>query len=288
MVGGRGVRLADESAVGEAELFVCVDVDAGATEALVRQASAIQREWLDPKLVSIRDEVTFDPRSQRVVAVRQTCWDDLVLDEVALAHVPEERIAAALAEAAAKDLDRVFPKDDDLKNYLERVRALGEWMPELALPAVDDEQLKTLLLALCQGCRSFDDLRRAPWLQWIKSLFTPAQLQAVEREAPERLTVPSGNRVTIQYKAGKRPVLAVRIQELFGLAETPKIAGGRVPLLMHLLAPNMRPQQVTDDLQSFWNKTYQQVRKDLRARYPKHAWPEDPWNAPPQRRPGRK
>jgi ATP-dependent helicase HrpB len=83
-------------------------------------------------------------------------------------------------------------------------------------------------------------------------------------------------------------VLAVRIQELFGLAETPRIAAGRVPLLMHLLAPNMRPQQVTDDLKSFWNNTYQQVRKDLRARYPKHAWPEDPWNAPPQRRPGRK
>jgi ATP-dependent helicase HrpB len=161
-------------------------------------------------------------------------------------------------------------------------------MPELELPPLDDDQLKGLLPALCQGCRSFDDVRRAPWLQWIKSLFSHSQLQAVEREAPERITVPSGKRVTVQYKAGKRPVLAVRIQELFGLAETPRIAGGRVPLLMHLLAPNMRPQQVTDDLKSFWNNTYQQVRKDLRARYPKHAWPEDPWNAPPQRRPGRK
>ncbi len=116
---------------------------------------------------------------------------------------------------------------------------------------------------------------------------TQSQLQSVEREAPERLAVPSGSRVTIQYKAGKRPVLAVKIQELFGLAETPRIAGGRVPILLHLLAPNMRPQQVTDDLKSFWNNTYQQVRKDLRARYPKHAWPEDPWNAPPQRRPGK-
>jgi ATP-dependent helicase HrpB len=156
------------------------------------------------------------------------------------------------------------------------------------LPPLDEGQLVGLLPALCQGCRSFDDLRRAAWLQWIKSLLTQPQLQAVEREAPERLTVPSGNRVGIQYKAGKRPVLAVRIQELFGLAETPRIAGGRVPVLMHLLAPNMRPQQVTDDLKSFWNNTYQQVRKDLRARYPKHSWPEDPWNAPPQRRPGKK
>jgi len=288
MVGGRGVKLADESAVGEAGLFVCVDVDAGIAEALVRQASAVKREWLDPKLVSVRDDVTFDGRSGRVVALRRTCWDDLVLDEVPLSHIPDDMMAAALAAAAADDLERAIPRDDDLKDFLERVRSLREWMPELQLPPVDDEQLKSLLVPLCQGCRSFDDLQRAPWLQWVKSLFTPAQLQVVDREAPERLAVPSGSRVAIQYKAGKRPVLAVRIQELFGLAETPRIAGGRVPLLLHLLAPNMRPQQVTDDLKSFWNNAYQQVRKDLRARYPKHAWPEDPWNAPPQRRPGKK
>lgn len=288
MVGGRGVKLAVESAVTEAKLFICVDVDAGGSEALVRQASGVEREWLDPKLLEVRDEVTFDSRSGRVAAVRRTCWDDLVLDEVALAHIPDDKLAGALATAAAEDLERVFPRDDDLRNYLERVRWLREPMPELELPPLDEGQLVGLLPALCQGCRSFDDLRRAPWLQWIKSLLTQPQLQAVEREAPERLPVPSGNRVGIQYKAGKRPVLAVRIQELFGLAETPRIAGGRVPVVMHLLAPNMRPQQVTDDLKSFWNNTYQQVRKDLRARYPKHSWPEDPWNAPPQRRPGRK
>ncbi|HLJ10739.1 MAG TPA: ATP-dependent helicase HrpB [Planctomycetaceae bacterium] len=288
MVGGRGVRLGWTSAVTEAELFVCVDVDAGDSEALVHQASAVAREWLDPRWLTSRDEVTFDRRSGRVAAVRRTCWDDLVLDEVSLAHIPDEQIAAALAAAAAADLDQVLPKDNDLRTYLERVRSLREWMPELQLPALDDAQLAALLPAVCQGCRSFDDVRRAPWLHWIKTMLTPAQLQAIDREAPERLSVPSGSRVAIQYKAGKRPVLAARIQELFGLAQTPRIAGGRVPLLMHLLAPNMRPQQVTDDLTSFWNKAYQQVRKDLRARYPKHAWPEDPWNALPQRRPGKK
>src|SRR5262249_33565287 len=197
-------------------------------------------------------DVTFDARSSRVVALRRTCWDDLVLDEAALAHVSDDQMAGALAVAAAKDLDQVLPKDDNLRNYLERVRSLREWMPELELPPIDDEQLKGLLPPLCQGCRSFDDLKRAPWLQWIRTLMTQRQFQAVEREAPERLAVPSGSRVTIQYKAGKRPVMAVRIQELFGLAETPRIAGGRVPVLMHLLVPNMRPQQVTDDLKSFW------------------------------------
>ncbi|MSR57477.1 MAG: DEAD/DEAH box helicase [Planctomycetaceae bacterium] len=288
MVGGRGVRLAVESAVTDAPLFVCVSVDAGRTESLVRQASAIRREWLDPQLLATRDDVAFDRRSGRVTALRRTCWDDLVLDEVALSHVSAEQISSALAKAAAEDIERVLPKAGSVRDYIERVRWLDEWMPELQLPKLDDQQLKTLLSGLCQGRRTLDDVRSAPWLDWIKGLMTPTQLQALEREAPERLIVPSGNRIAIEYKVGKRPVLAVRIQELFGLAETPRIASGRVPILLHLLAPNSRPQQVTDDLKSFWNNAYQQVRKDLRARYPKHAWPEDPWNAVPQRRPNRK
>jgi ATP-dependent helicase HrpB len=110
----------------------------------------------------------------------------------------------------------------------------------------------------------------------------------VEREAPERLPVPSGSRPALRYEVGRPPVLAVRIQEVFGLRETPRVAAGRVRVLLHLLAPNHRPQQVTDDLASFWANTYPQVRKELRARYPKHAWPEDPWSATPERRPRRK
>ena len=288
MVGGRGVALSPESAVAESELFLCVDVDAGTSEAQVRSASAVERNWLDRQLLEEREEVVFDPRSSRVTAFRRTYWDDLVLDEVPLGHVSDEKISAALATAAAADFGRVFPKEGDVKDFVDRAESLREWMPEQNLPSLNAERLAELLPGLCQNCRTFDDLRRAPWLQWIKSLYTPAQLQLIDREAPEKIGVPSGNRVAVQYKPGRRPVLAVRIQELFGLAETPRIAGGRIPLLMHLLAPNMRPQQVTDDLKSFWNNTYQQVRKDLRARYPKHSWPEDPWNSPPQRRPGKK
>src|SRR5206468_11637529 len=115
-----------------------------------------------------------------------------------------------------------------------------------------------------------------------------AQYQAIEREAPERLPVPSGSRIALRYEVGRPPILAVRIQEVFGLRETPRIAAGRVRVLMHLLAPNYRPQQVTDDLASFWANTYAQVRKELRARYPKHAWPEDPAHAAPEHRPRRR
>jgi len=131
-------------------------------------------------------------------------------------------------------------------------------------------------------------LRRAQWLDAMRGLFSWQQLQTIEREAPERIEVPSGSRVTVQYEDGRPPVLAVRIQEVFGLKETPRVAGGRVPVLMHLLAPNMRVTQVTDDLASFWANAYVMVRKDLRARYPKHSWPEDPYTAEPQKRPRRK
>jgi len=114
-------------------------------------------------------------------------------------------------------------------------------------------------------------------------LFTWLQLQRLERDAPAAITVPSGREVELIYERGKSPILAAKIQELFGLTDTPRIAGGAVKVLVHLLAPNRRPQQVTDDLASFWAKTYSVIRKELRGRYPKHDWPEDPTTAIPSR-----
>jgi ATP-dependent helicase HrpB len=122
----------------------------------------------------------------------------------------------------------------------------------------------------------------------MTGLFTWQQLQMIDREAPERIEVPSGSRIAVQYEEDRPPILAVRIQEVFGMQDTPRIARGRVAVVMHLLAPNMRVAQITDDLASFWAKTYALVRKDLRARYPKHSWPEDPYTAVAQSRPGRK
>lgn len=298
MVGGRGVRLWEKSAVAEAELFVCVDVDAAGTEALVRQASAIERDWLPGELLKQTEQVQFNEKEEKVVLVRRIEWDGLLLEESPLALPPntdparaaiDEQLAKTLAPEAAKNLDRIIPQDDsELQQFVARIRSLRGWMPELNLPSFDDDQMHEALTTLCYGCRSFADLRRAPWLHALKATLTPEQLRIIDRETPERLPVPSGNWITLHYEAGRPPVLAVRIQEMFGLAETPRVAGGRVPVLLHLLAPNMRPQQVTDDLKSFWNNTYQQVRKDLRRRYPKHSWPEDPWNAVPQKKPNRR
>jgi ATP-dependent helicase HrpB len=285
MVGGRGVRLAPQCAVTGAELFLCIDVDAGQTEAIVRQASAVERDWLPADQFRTADEVFFHPTQKAVVARRRTYWLDLVIEEVNVPITLGEDSAAALAEAAWREWDRVFPADDPaLAGFVTRVRCLAGWMPELNLPTFNEAELKTLLTELSMSCRSFDELRRAPWLDLLKSRLTYPQRQAVDREAPERLTVPSGSQITLTYEPGRPPVLPVRIQEVFGLRETPRIAGGRVRLVLHLLAPNMRTQQITDDLESFWANGYPQVRKDLRARYPRHSWPEDPWTAEPTHR----
>jgi ATP-dependent helicase HrpB len=289
MVGGRGVSLAPSSGVTEPELFVCVDVDASKTESLVRQASAVQRDWLPPALVNAVIEVTFDSQTERVTARRRVRYEDLLLEATPASPPDEAEVARVLCDAAAERLERVLPPGDSAAGlFLLRVRCLREWMPELGLPPFDDAGLRELLPWLCPGKRSFEELRKADWLAALQGRLTHQQVQAVEREAPERLAVPSGSRIALKYEPGRPPVLAVRIQEVFGLRDTPRVAGGRVAVLLHLLAPNYRPQQVTDDLASFWANTYPVVRKELRARYPKHAWPDDPLSAPAQRGPKRR
>jgi ATP-dependent helicase HrpB len=289
LVGGRGVKLADQSAVSDEELFLAIDVEASSGEATVRVAAGVERSWLPAHLLSDETALSFDETSLRVVSQRVQRWDDLVLDSRQAALPAAEQVAAVLARAAEGRWDQAYPQDsENLTNFVTRVRCLNAWMPDLGLPALDDDQLRTLLPVLCLGCKSLAELQRAPWLQQVKSLFTYQQLQQVEREAPERIEVPTGSQIAIQYAVGEPPILAVRLQEVFGLLETPRIAGSRIPVLMHLLAPNMRVAQVTADLKGFWASNYALVRKDLRNRYPKHSWPEDPASAPPQKRPTRR
>ena len=279
-VGGRGVRLAPTSGVSEPALFVCVDVDAGGADAFVRLASGVEREWLPTERVTTRIEVTFDERAERLAARKVTRFNDLVLDEVNAHIANEDEAASALARAAAERLEKVLPPPDSAAGqFRTRVRCLRAWVPELELPAFEAADLREALRWLCRGKRALADVRTGPWLDFLKGQLTYPQSQAVENEAPERLAVPSGSLIQIAYEEGRPPVLAARIQELFGLTETPRVARGRVKVLLHLLAPNYRPQQVTDDLASFWKNGYPLVRKELRARYPKHSWPDDPITA---------
>jgi ATP-dependent helicase HrpB len=289
MVGGRGVQLGPQSGVLEPELFVCADVDAGGVESLVRLASGVRREWLPAEQLVTVTEVVFDEASEKLIARKQTRFADLVLDDTQ-AHVADEDAAArVLAGAAARNWEKVLPPPDSTAGaFLVRLRCLKTWLPDAALPAFDDDALKAMLPELCRGLRSLAAVRNGPWLDQLRGALTYRQQQFVEAEAPERIEVPSGSHIAVQYELGRPPVLAARIQELFGLTETPRIAGGRVKVLLHLLAPNYRPQQVTDDLASFWANGYPLVRKELRARYPKHSWPDDPLTAEPSRGPKRR
>jgi ATP-dependent helicase HrpB len=280
LLGGRGVKLAPSSGVCEAELFVCVDVDAAGADAFVRMASAVERSWLPAKRITTRVEVTFDEATERLAARKRVRFDDLILEE-SHGHIADEDDAArVLALAAAERLEKVLPPaDSEAGRFRTRVRCLNAWLPDSGLPALDAADLGELLEHLARGRRSLGELRTGPWLDLMKGRLTYQQLQLLEREAPDRLEVPSGSHIRIEYEEGRPPILAARIQELFGLAETPRLGGGRVKVLLHLLAPNHRPQQVTDDLASFWANGYPVVRKELRGRYPKHAWPEDPLTA---------
>lgn len=286
LVGGRGAKLAEMSSVHAGDLLLAVELDGGAggerSEALIRQASSIEAEWLEGK--TTRTEAVFDAARERVVGQRRTFYRDLVLTESEVTPSAEDA-AAKLAEAAAGNLAKALPLDsDEVQGWLARVRSLAGWMPELGLPAFGDDELREILPELASGRRSFADLRKAPLLETLAARLPWRLRQEIDRLAPARLEVPSGSHIRLDYEPGKSPVLAARIQELFGLAETPRIAAGRVPVLLHLLAPNYRPQQVTQDLASFWKNTYPEVRKELAHRYPKHSWPLDPWTATPQRK----
>ncbi len=286
---GRGVQLSEASGVREAEYFVALEVDGAREPALVRIASAIDRAWLTGPGLHTRTMVEFDAATGRVQARQRTTWGALVLTD-APAPLPESHeVAAVLAAAARQAWDRVYPPDDPaVPRWIARVESLRSWFPELELPDFSETVLQTRLERLSRGCRSLTELRQASWIDVLREELSPSQRAALERETPERIQVPSGSRIAIEYTAGGPPVLPVRIQEVFGWQTTPRIASGRVKLVLHLLAPNHRPQQITDDLASFWANGYPIVRGELRRRYPKHAWPDDPRSAAPERRPTRK
>lgn len=294
MVGGRGVILSERSVVREEDLFVATDVEGtgkrSLPEARVRLASAVRREWLretSPGAVRESTEIVFDQQRARVVARTRELFHDLILSERVGLDVDPVGAAEVLATAVRSDPVGALDLDDQERGLLARIAFLHRAMPELGLPADADSFLAQGVPALCANRTSLAEIRAAGVLPVLRRMLTPMQRDTLERHAPTHLRLPSGRRAAITYHREKPPAVAARIQELFGLARTPRLARGRVPLVIEILAPNQRPVQVTDDLGSFWSKTYAEVRRQLRGRYPKHHWPEDPLTATPSSRPGR-
>jgi ATP-dependent helicase HrpB len=266
---GTGAIVGSESGVVEGEFLVALDLQAAGrqpggnsqtvSEPIVRLASVVERDWLRPNNLELVHR--FDADTGAVKATRVHRYDALVVAE--RPESPDPLIAAALLADAWR---RRGPTADDTR-LLRRLRFAGQ----------ADVDLDTLLRVAVRDARSLSDVRLARAV--------PAHVvHALDRDAPESLRVPSGRTVGLEYADDGSLSASVKLQELFGLGETPRIGPRKEPVLFALLAPNGRPVQITRDLRSFWERTYPEVRKELRGRYPNHPWPEDPWSAPPTRR----
>jgi ATP-dependent helicase HrpB len=260
LASGHGAVLGRESGVRDAPFVVAVDVQAGrrgeAAEAEIRIASAIDVSWLEP--TDVRLEHTID--AGRVRAVERIYYGAIAIGERPAAP---DRDEAARLLAAAYQARGLTDADEQL---VRRLRFAD-------LPA----DLPSLLRAAAMGHRSLDEIDLRTALEWSVA-------RELERRAPETVPVPSGRTARLVYQHDGTVTAAVKLQELFGLAESPRLGVRREPIVFELLAPNGRAVQTTRDLRSFWNTTYQEVRKELRGRYPRHPWPEDPWTAPPTAR----
>jgi hypothetical protein len=239
---GRGLRLGAESVVHTAELFVCIDVEGGRrgerAESLVRQASGIEESWLADTMLHTGSDVVFDEKLGRVTGTARRTYRDLALSEKSVTP-PLEQASALLAVHAGAAPSRALDLDDeDVQGFLARVGSLSVWMPELALPTFDDEALAEVAREIAQGRRSFEEMRRVPLSRRARGTAFTAN-GALREHAPESLTVPSGNHIRLRYESG-RPVLR-RAFKSCSNAREPARGGGRVPVVVHLLAPNGRP-----------------------------------------------
>ena len=259
--------------------------DAGRTPR-IRSASEVSQSALATLPLRVETEVRFDSKEERVVAVESTRFRGM---ELSSRPVPWDGLdpAPALAQAARRNLDRALPWTPELERWVLRWRFVADHLPEAGLsPPPDDVRLELVDEAVL-GATRFAELRNVDLVALLRARLGSAAAR-VDQGAPDAWPIPSGRRVRLRYVPEGPPVLSAPLQELFGLTETPRVAGGRVALRVEVLAPNRRPVQITQDLESFWRRTYREVRKDLRSRYPKHAWPEDPADGVPQIRPRRR
>jgi ATP-dependent helicase HrpB len=239
--------------------------------------------------IQTREVVRWDAQTEAVVAERQRALGAIVLERQALPDGAQEAIRAAMLEAVRNLGLGALPWTSQARQLQARVLSLRRWRPQENWPDFSDPALlaglEAWLAPHIDGIRRREALARLDLEAILASRLDPAQRQALARLAPTHLTVPSGSRIALEYSPdGAPPVLAVKLQELFGLTRTPAVNEGRTLVALHLLSPARRPIQVTQDLASFWARTYPQVKKELKGRYPKHPWPDDPLAATPTAR----
>lgn len=282
---GRGARIIGVHSLNQEEFLVIADLDAGEREATVRLAAPLQRQALEQMFaahIETRERIEWDSREQAVLAQRQRWLGAIKLEEQRLDAVDAAQIAAALLTGIRELGIAQLPWSKEARALQARIQFTAQSDRRGAWPVVSDAQLTATLdtwLAPClTGMSRREHLARLDLHAALLALLNWSQQQRLNEFAPTHLTVPSGSRVPIDY-ASSAPTISVRLQELFGLRETPRIADRSVPLTIELLSPAHRPVQVTQDLLSFWNRGYVEVKKELQRRYPRHYWPDDPLTA---------
>ncbi|MBS1874348.1 MAG: ATP-dependent helicase HrpB [Acidobacteria bacterium] len=274
LAGGGSALLSESSAVRGEQFLVAVDIESRRERGLplIRIASAIRPDWLldlYPHRIVESSAVEWNRAAERVEAVDALLYDGLAIDETRGA-MPDPAAASALLydKAQAAGLQRFFDADE-LNAFLARAAFAAR---NAAMPAIAEADLQAALRDLCEGRRCFAELEKQDLIGALRGR-APA-LARLEEVAPARIRLPGGRQVRVNYELDKAPWIASRLQDFFGMRETPRIAG--TPLVIHLLAPNHRPVQMTTDLAGFWERLYPQVRRELSRRYPRHSWPERP------------
>lgn len=292
---GGQATLSRASVARNASFLLALDAEEskGQSAALVRVASAVEPELLllsDSPLLSTREEANWDAAGERVRVSKRTYYGQIVLEE-AFRSVPETE-----QEFLQKKLHADWPQpfgEEEVKTleYLNvRIALLQEAGITANVPNFSKgEDFDFLLMHICEGKRSYGEIMERELWDYVSDLCSPDALRALEEFAPEKISIGAGRKVKVHYEPGKPPWVASRLQDFFGTTQTPRIARGRIPVVTHLLAPNGQSVQVTQDLAGFWDRAYQEVRRELSRRYPRHSWPEDPRTAepPPLQRPRR-
>jgi ATP-dependent helicase HrpB len=283
--GGDG-ELGPDSVVAGGDLVVAVAVDqrddGGSRRTIVRSAAQIEPEWLlelpGPGLTQ-HVAVTFDPKAQRVDACEETRFGQLVIERTPCRELPPEATDVLRQAALARGVRAFVDDATEVDALLARVAFLRSHRPETT--PLTQAELDDTLAQLCDGARSFAQVRRADVLAHAMTRMPEADAQALRRLAPTHVALGGGRRLAVHYEIDRPPWVQSRLQDFFGSTTGPCVADGRVPLVLHLLAPNQRAVQVTTDLASFWDTHYPALRPQLSRRYPKHAWPDDPRTASP-------
>ena len=284
--GGQGVSFHSPEPLSASEFLVIPETGGHSTqrEALVFLACEITLETIEELFadqIVLKENVQWDKRHKNVQANAEESLGAIILTSRPIKKPKPELITEGLLEGIRESGIPSLPWCKESLAFRNRVNCLqaydSSW-PDFSDQALLDN-LEHWLQPFIDGFTRLDHLKKLNLTQCLQSQLDWSRLQELDREAPERLEVPSGSKIRIDYSKPTEPILGVKLQELFGMLETPRLAYGKLPLTIELLSPAQRPVQKTRDLHSFWNKTYIEVKKDLKGRYPKHFWPDDPLTA---------